>query len=193
MLDLIKLICKNCFMPISVGGGIKNFEDAKNLFKAGADKIVLNSVFFEDKNLIREISSNYGGSSIVMSLDVKKKNNSYDIYSDCGRKKERVEINEYLKDIENIGVGELFINSIDQDGTMKGYDINLLKMISSMTTIPLIGCGGVGNVSHIKELFLNCNFNAAACSSLFNFGDNNPIRVKNFLTNYNIDFKLIDQ
>ena len=108
-------------------------------------------------------------------------------------KKIAVKIFEYISIVEDIGVGELFINSIDRDGSMKGYDIKLLKMISKITNIPIIACGGAGNVNHIKEAFLSCNLSAAACGSLFNFGDNNPIRVKNFLTNYNLDFKLIDQ
>ena len=99
---------------------------------------ILNSTFFENRHLINEISSNYGSTSIVMSLDLKRNNNLYEIYSNCGRVKEDIDIKEYIYIVEKIGVGELFVNSIDEDGSMKGYDLNLLKLISKITKTPII-------------------------------------------------------
>ena len=192
-LKLIDKIAKNCFMPLSVGGGIRSYVDAKNLFNSGADKVIINSATFENKKLIEEISINYGSQSIIVSLDFKKNGNLYDIYSECGTYKQNIYMKKYIDEIEKIGIGEIFINSIDSDGSMKGFDLNLFNFVSQYTKAPLIGCGGAGNFKHLKDAFLNCNLSAVACGSLFNFGDNNPIRAKNYLSNYNLDFKLVNQ
>ena len=191
-LNLVENIAKNCFMPLAIGGGVNTFEDSKNLFNSGADRIIINTSIFKNFSLLDEISLNYGKEAIIASLDFKKINNDYYAFSNCGNIKESIKIDNLIEKIDNY-VGELFINSIDNDGSMQGMDINLFKYISSFTDTPLIGCGGVGNFNHLRDAFLECNLSGVACGSLFNFGDNNPIRAKNFLTNYDLDFKLINQ
>ena len=179
-------------MPLAIGGGVNTFEDSKNLFNSGADRIIINTSIFKNFSLLDEISLNYGKEAIIASLDFKKINNDYYAFSNCGNIQESIQIDNLIEKIDNY-VGELFINSIDNDGSMQGMDINLFKYISSFTDTPLIGCGGVGNFNHLRDAFLECNLSGVACGSLFNFGDNNPIRAKNFLTNYDLDFKLINQ
>ncbi len=193
LLSLIKKVSEVCFMPLSLGGGIKNIDDASRLINNGADKIVLNSSIYDDLDLIDKIAYKFGNQAVVASVDVKKNNSTkkYDLYSNCGREKKSVDLLDHLKRIEDHGAGEIIITSIDQDGTMKGYDKDLIKIAVENTAIPIIGAGGAGTFDHLKEAFLETDVSALACGSLFNFGDNNPIRAKAFLTNYSIPFKVI--
>tara|TARA_B100001142_G_C14347927_1_gene660799 strand:- start:2197 stop:2961 length:765 start_codon:yes stop_codon:yes gene_type:complete len=193
LLSLIKKVSEACFMPLSLGGGVKTIDDASRLIQNGADKIVLNSAIYDDLNLIEKIAYKYGNQAVVASVDVRKNKSKdkYNLYSNCGRDSESVDLVDHLTLIENQGAGEIIITSIDQDGTMKGYDKDLIKTAVENTSIPIIGAGGAGTFDHLKEAFLETDVSALACGSLFNFGDNNPIRAKAFLTNYSIPFKII--
>ena len=124
-------------------------------------------------------------------LNLIKKKNIYNLYSNNGKKKENILLENHLKNIKESGAGEVFINSIDNDGMKVGYDLNLVNTVKHNSNLPIIACGGAGNFNHIKDLFLKTNISAAACGSLFNFGDNNPIRAKAFLQNYDIKFRSI--
>ena len=193
LLTLIKKVSEVCFMPLSLGGGVKSIDDASKLIQNGADKIVLNSVIYDDLDLIEKIAYKFGNQAVVASIDVRMNDsrNKYDLYSNCGRNIESVDLIDHLKLIENQGAGEILITSLDQDGMMKGYDKNLIKIAVENTAIPIIGAGGAGTFDHLKDVFLQTDVSALACGSLFNFGDNNPIRAKAFLTNYSIPFKVI--
>ena len=193
LLAVLEEVSKVCFMPLTLGGGIKNTDDLKSLFRNGADKVIINSSAYENYNFIEEASNLYGKQSVVISIDVKKnlKNKNYELFSECGTKKEAISLPEHLKYSEKAGAGEIFINSIDQDGLMQGYDIELINQVVSNCRLPIIACGGAGNFNHMKEAFQITNVNALACGSLFNFGDNNPIRAKSFLQNYNLNFKIV--
>ena len=189
----IKQITKYCFMPLAFGGGIRDFNDADQLISNGADKVILNSICYKNYDLISEISKQFGNQSVVISIDAKfdKKKNIYNLYSNNGKKKEKILLENHLKNIKESGAGEVFINSIDNDGMKVGYDLNLVNTVKHNSNLPIIACGGAGNFNHIKDLFLKTNISAAACGSLFNFGDNNPIRAKAFLQNYDIKFRSI--
>ena len=128
----------------------------------------------------------------MYSIDVKKNEGSdfYTLYSDCGRFEESISLKEHIHKCIEKGAGEILINSINSDGTMKGYDISLIKTVVNYSEVPVIGCGGAGNFTHMKDAFLKTNASALACGSLFNFGDNNPRRAKSFLKNYNLPFKV---
>jgi len=193
LLSNIKQITKYCFMPLSFGGGIKNLNDADRLISNGADKVILNSICYKNYNLISEISRKFGKQSVIISIDAKfnKAKNIYNLYSDNGKIRENILLESHLKKIKEAGAGEVFINSIDNDGMKVGYDLNLVKNVKNNSNLPIIACGGAGNFNHIKDLFLKTNISAAACGSLFNFGDNNPIRAKAFLQNYDIKFRSI--
>ena len=190
---LIEKVSEVCFMPLAVGGGIKSLEDARSLIRNGADKIILNSVNYFDYSLISSISNDFGSQAVVISVDVRKDvvSNEYFLFSDCGRKKENIRLEDHLDECVSNGAGEVFVNSIDRDGMMGGYDIELIRKVSSYLNVPVIGCGGAGNVEHLRDAFLETKVSALACSSLFNFGDNNPIRAKSYLSNYGLNFKVI--
>jgi len=190
-LDIIKNSAKECNVPFSVGGGVKTMEDVKNLFTSGADKVVINSSIFHNSSILKSTAKLYGPQSLVASVDYKynlsKELN--EVWVNCGNKNTGIILEDYIKKIEKFGVGEILLNSIDRDGMMKGYDIENFKNISSKTKIPIIACGGAGNFNHIFELFTSSEVSAAACSSLFHFGDYNPIQIRSYLRNRNIDMR----
>ena len=193
LIENLNQITKYCFMPLAFGGGIRNILHVDKLINNGADKIILNSICYEEHKIISKISKKYGSQSIIISIDIKycEKDEEYKLYSNNGTKLEKVKIHEHIFKVQNEGAGELFINNIDNDGMKCGYDINLIKNIKQIAKIPIISCGGAGNFNHIKDLFLDTDISAAACGSLFNFGDNNPVRAKAYLQNYGIRFRSV--
>jgi cyclase len=191
LLAVLDRVAEVCFMPLSLGGGIRTIEDAEVLIKSGADKVVLNSALYRDPTLATRIAEKFGMQAVVASIDVRRDEAGYALYSDCGRVREAVSLEEHIRTVVTHGAGELFVNSIDRDGTMSGYDIELIELATRHATVPVIACGGAGHYEHMKDAFCATGVSALACGSLFNFGDNNPIRAKAFLSNYQIPFKVI--
>lgn len=173
-LTISKLV-NNVFIPIAAGGGIKSLEDAELLFKNGADKIVLNSLLIENPLIVRELIQKYGSQSIVASIDCKKNEDKYEIFINNGTKKVNIELLDYIKYLEDLNIGEIYLNSIDKDGTGFGYDVKLIEQINKKTTLPLIIAGGAGNEMHLKQGLTIKNISAVATANLFNFiGDGLP-------------------
>ena len=185
-LDHIKFINKKCFIPISVGGGINTMYKAERIFSSGADKIVLNSSLYEKPELAIKISRTYGSQSIIASIDVKKNNNNYEVYINNGNKNINKKLDLYLKDIINLPIGEIYINSIDRDGTGIGYDLDVLKFISNNIKIPIIISGGAGNYKHFLEGLKNLKVDAVSTSHLFNFIGDGLINARKSLLNNGI-------
>jgi len=193
MLSLIEKVSEVCFMPLAIGGGIQTLEDASKLIINGADKVIVNSAVYRDSMLIHNIANTFGSQAIIVSIDVRKNplTGHFQLYSDCGRQLEEVEIKEHIVTCVKQGAGEIFINSIDADGSMRGYDIDLINDIVGYANVPVVGCGGAGTFEHMRDAFLKTDVSALGCGSLFNFGDNNPIRAKAYLRNYDIPLKTI--
>jgi len=193
LLTLLERVSEVTFMPLSLGGGVTSYDSAARLIRSGADKVVLNSAAYSDPQLITKIADAFGSQAVIVSIDARLDSTSgeYTVYSDCGRKAEAVTLDAHLEKVVAAGAGEIFINSIDRDGMMNGYDLPLLKKVASAVPIPVIGCGGAGHYNHLKDAFLETRVSALACGSLFNFTDSNPIRAKAFLTNYGIPFKVV--
>jgi cyclase len=193
LIPLIRKVSEACFMPLSIGGGLRTLQDAEKLIKNGADKVVVNSACFDDPDLVARIADKFGTQAVVVSIDARRDSNGAPaLYSDCGRKRQDVTLEEHVGRMVARGAGEIFINSIDRDGTMEGYDLDLVKRAAARATVPVIACGGAGHYNDIKDLFLETGVDAAACGSLFNFGDNNPIRAKAFLRNYKVPLRTIE-
>jgi len=190
LVNIVKNIAEHCFVPFTVGGGIVKIEDAELLFSAGADKVLINSSAYNNQILIQSIAQRYGKQAVVVGIDVRMERDSYSLYSSAGRKKESIDLNSHIDSVLSAGAGELLVQSIDQDGVMEGYDINLLKQVIARSSVPVIAVGGAGHFLHLKEAF-DTGADAAACGSLFNFGDNNPLRAKAFLKNHGIPLKCI--
>ncbi|RXK03737.1 imidazole glycerol phosphate synthase subunit HisF [Arcobacter sp. CECT 8989] len=164
---ILEDIANECFMPLSYGGNIKSLDDAKKIFKIGFEKVVINSSSFNNLKLIEEISNYFGVQSVVCSIDIK---NSFwgtqKIYSHHGRKKQNVDIVSWVKKLEKAGAGELLVTSIDKEGSWEGYDIELIKKITSNVQIPVIANGGCGKVEHLGEVVEKANASACAIGSM---------------------------
>lgn len=189
--DLMQKVSQECFMPLSVGGGIQSFDDAAYLIQHGADKIVINSAVYRHLELISRVADRFGKQAVVIGVDAKRHDGGYQAVSHGATRVEAASIEEHLRACEAAGAGEFMIQSVDQDGTMEGFDLPLLRLACSIATVPVIGCGGSGQYNHLKEAFLKTDVSALACGSLFNFSDSNPMRAKAFLSNYGLQFKVV--
>lgn len=188
---VLEAIAGACFMPIAVGGGVASVEDATRLFDAGADKVIVNSAAYRNFGLLEGIASRWGSQALVVSIDAEKDaQRRYAVRSDCARRVEDIPLDLHMRRVIDHGAGEVMINSVDQDGVMNGYDLELLELARAACSTPLIACGGAGHYLHLKAAF-DVGVDAVACGSLFNFGDNNPLRAKSFLKNYQVPLKRI--
>lgn len=164
---ILQDIANECFMPLSYGGNIKSLEDAKKIFGIGFEKVVINSNAFNNLKLINEIANYFGNQSIVGSIDVKKSFwNGQKIYSHHGKKQQNVNIVEWAKQLENAGIGELLITSIDKEGSWEGYDIELIKSVTDNVQVPVIANGGCGKIEHIEVAITQASVSACAVGSM---------------------------
>jgi cyclase len=165
---MIEDIASECFMPLCYGGGVKNVEQMKIIYSLGVEKISLSSQAVLNPKLIKEAADIFGNQSVIVTVDIKKDIwGSRKVFIFNGEKNTRLNPISFIKEIESLGAGELVINSCDNDGVMKGYDIELLKLIKSNVKIPIIALGGAGNLIHIKEVFDIAKVDAVACGSMF--------------------------
>jgi cyclase len=163
--SVLSRLTEDVFIPICAGGGIRSMNDAKVLFENGADKIILNTVIYEDKDLVVDLINKYGSQSVVASVDYKKNN----VFIRNGAKKIEIELFDYIKYVDSLDFGEVYLNSIENDGTGFGYDIQTSKKVANHISMPLIIAGGAGNEKHlIKGLSYDC-IDAVATANLFNF------------------------
>lgn len=159
-----------CRMPLCYGGGIKSVEQAQKIFSLGVEKIALSSAIIENPKLIKDISIRVGAQSIVAVLDLKKRLfGGYDLFTHNASRRHRINVLTYIESLQDLGVGEIVINSIDKDGTMTGYDFDLLDMIKPALSVPVTVLGGAGNISHIAKLVRKYPIIGAASGSLFIF------------------------
>ena len=175
LLDIVNKTANNCFMPLTVGGGVKNVEDIRNLLFAGADKISINSSAITNPDLIIDGANNFGSQCIVVAIDAKATKNSriksgYEVFSHGGRVSTGLDALEWAKRAVKLGAGELLITSMDRDGTKKGFDLPLTKKISSNVTVPVIASGGVGELKDFIEGFKLGGASGLLAASVFHFG-----------------------
>lgn len=166
--ELIKSITSSCFMPVGYGGGINSMGIAKKLFSVGVEKICLNTSALKNPNLINDLANTFGNQSVVVSLNIQRNwLGKINIVDNQFKKVEVKDIVEFIKHFEHLGAGEIFINDVDNEGTMKGYDLDFIGTIASELNVPLIACGGAGNKEDIKMLLKNTKVSAAAAGSIF--------------------------
>ena len=191
LLDIVKKTSENCFVPLTVGGGVRNINDISNLLKSGADKVSINTAAVINKNIIEESSKNFGSQCIVIAIDAKKiSENKWEIYTNGGRDPTGIDAEDYAKQVEQLGAGEILLTSMDRDGTKKGYDLELTKRISSHVNIPVIASGGVGKLEHLYEGFKTGNASAALAASIFHFGEFSIEDVKKYLDSKGIPVRI---
>ncbi len=192
-LTVSKLV-DDVFIPIAAGGGIRSIKDAELLFKSGADKIVLNSILFENPELVRELVNVFGAQSIVASIDYKSNNGVNEVFINDANKKIALSLEDYVEYLQELNVGEIYLNSVEKDGTGFGYDFETINKISKSIRVPLIIAGGAGNEKHLMEGLKTEGVNAVATANLFNFmGDGLPLARKHIIdsgeniANWNVD------
>lgn len=179
-LNLVEDVAKHCFVPLTIGGNIKNIYDVQNIIERGADKISLNSILKNNINIIKEISKNFGSQSVVVSIDLKKVDGKYYCFFNGGKKKLNTNIFDYIKKIQDLGAGEILLNSIDNDGKMLGYDLCIIEKISKIISIPLIASGGAGKYEHMYEA-ISAGASAVSAASIFHFTELTPDEAKKYL------------
>ena len=178
----IEDLSAECFVPLTVGGGVKEIGQIKALLRAGADKVAINTAAYENPGLIIEASQIFGKQCIVVSIDVRKNTDGkYECYSNCGAKATGREPIAWAKEVEALGAGEILITSVERDGTMEGYDLELLKSVSAAVRIPVIASGGAGNYEDAYQALTTGQASAVAMASIFHFTEQTPLEVKKYL------------
>ena len=168
----LERIVEDVFIPIAAGGGITSINDAKLLFNSGADKLVLNSLLNNNPEIVRQIVKQYGSQSVIASIDYKTIDGNNAIFINDGKERIDMPLKQYINYVQNLGVGELYLNSIDKDGTGFGYDFDTIDQVANSIKIPLIIAGGAGNESHLIEGLKREKVDAVATANLFNFVGN---------------------
>ncbi len=168
-----------CSVPFTVGGGINKLSQIEHLLKSGADKISINSYSYTRPEIIKEASNMFGSQCVVASIDAKKNTDGqYYCYSDCGKKNTEKKPDEWAKELEQLGCGEILITSINLDGTRKGYDIKLISTVVKAVSVPVIASGGAGNYDHMVYAIRDGGASAVAAASMFHFTDQTPLKAK---------------
>ena len=168
-MDLIAKLSDECFMPLSYGGGIKTVEQVRDILGTGVEKVSINTQAFDDPAFIRKAAAIFGSQSIVVAIDVRRNHDGkYEVYTNGGAKPRGIDPVSHARHMEQIGAGEIFINSIDRDGTMEGYDLALIKAVSDSVTIPVIACGGAGKIDDFAPA-VKAGASAVAAGSFFVF------------------------
>jgi len=168
--DLLKNIASEAFIPLAYGGGIRSMDDVRKLLSIGIEKLIMNTSAVETPSLVREVADHAGSQAAVVSMDVKKNFlGKYEVFTHCGQKKTGLDPVKHAVEMERMGVGEIIINSIDRDGMMQGYDIELVRKVADAVRVPVVACGGAGNLSHISEVIKQGHASAAAAGSIFVF------------------------
>jgi cyclase len=188
--DVVKRTSENCFVPLTVGGGVRSLEDIKKLLVSGADKVSINTAAVNNENLIKEGSTKFGSQCIVVAIDAKKKNDKWEIFTHGGRIETGIDVIEFAKKMEKNGAGELLITSMDRDGTQKGYDIKLISEIEKNVNIPIIASGGVGNLEHLFEGIMFGKASAVLAASIFHYGKYSIMDAKNYLNSKKIAVRI---
>ena len=191
ILEVVKKTSEQCFVPLTVGGGVRNLEDISNLLSSGADKVSINTAAVKNKSIVKKSAENFGSQCIVIAIDAKKiSENKWEVFSNGGRNPSGKDAISYAKEVEELGAGEILLTSMDRDGTKKGYDLELTKQISSSVNIPVIASGGVGNLDHLYDGFKKGKASAALAASIFHFGEFSIQDVKRYLDSKGIPVRI---
>jgi cyclase len=188
--EVVERTSKKCFVPLTVGGGIRSIEDINKLLNSGADKVSINTAAVNNPKLVDESSKKFGSQCIVIAIDAKKKDDKWKVFTHGGRNETDIDAIEYAKQMEDSGAGELLVTSMDRDGTQIGYDIDLMKNISSKVNIPLIASGGVGNLDHLVEGIKLGKANAVLAASIFHYGKHSVLEAKEYLESKGIPVRI---
>lgn len=192
ILDVVERTASEIFMPLTVGGGIKNLTDIRNLLNAGADKIAINSAAIANPEFVREASQKCGNQCIVVAIDARfnPQAGNWEVYTHGGRKKTGMNALEWAQKMAEYGAGELLVTSMDKDGTKSGFDLQLTRTIADAVTIPVVASGGVGNLNHLVDGIKEGHASAVLAASIFHFGEYTISETKQFMQKNGIDVRI---
>lgn len=180
--DVVERTAAKVFVPLTVGGGIRTLEDFQRLLRAGADKISVNSAAVKDPTLISRAAERFGSQCVVVAIDARRKaDGGFEVYTAGGRNATGIDAVEWAKECERLGAGEILLTSMDTDGTKAGFDVEMLRAVTNVVSIPVIASGGCGSLEHFAQVFEQTDCDAALAASLFHFGELTVPQVKDYL------------
>ena len=180
--ELLKKITKDIFCPITIGGGIRNLPEAISILDCGCDKVAINTAAVKNPKLITKLANTFGSQSVVLSIQAKRRDGWWEIFTDNGREKKGIDVMDWIKKGNDLGAGEILLTSIDQEGTREGFDIDLINQASEISDCPIICSGGMGKLKHLKELNSKTECKAYAIADFFHIQNNQIKEIKNFLS-----------
>jgi imidazole glycerol-phosphate synthase subunit HisF len=190
-IEEVDLLADECFMPLTVGGGVTTTVDFQRILRAGADKVAVNSGAVKNPALIDDAASRFGSQCVVVSIDFRRnKSGCAEVFTNCGSTATGKDVVSWSKEVESRGAGEILLTSVERDGTMEGYDIEIIQMVSNEVSIPVIASGGVGNYEQMLEALIQGTASALAAASIFHFTSKTPLEAKRFLRSKDIAVRL---
>ena len=191
LLDTVQKTAEQCFVPLTVGGGVRSIQDIRNLLMAGADKVSINTAAIKNPNLIKEAALQFGSQCIVVAIDAKHvASNTWGVFTHGGRESAELDALDFALLAENNGAGEILLTSMDKDGTKSGYDLQLTKSMTNSLKIPVVASGGVGTLEHIKDGIVKGGASAVLAASIFHFGEFSISQVKEYLNSENVPVRI---
>ena len=171
MIEVVRAVASEVFIPMTVGGGIRNMEDVRKMLHAGADKVSINTAAVSSPDFVKEASAYFGSQCIVVAMDAKRAGNDWEVYTHGGRRRTGINALVWAEKMAELGAGELLLTSMDRDGTRDGFDLELTRAVADAVTIPVIASGGVGTLEHLAEGILKGGADAVLAASIFHFGE----------------------
>jgi len=190
LFDIVEKVAKQIFIPLTVGGGVRTCEDIRNLLNAGADKVGINTSAILNPDLIAESTSRFGSQAIVVAIDAKKVDDHWEVFTHGGRNATGINAVSWAQKMAQLGAGELLITSMDRDGTKKGFDNVLMRLISDVVEVPIIASGGVGILQHLVDGVKDGGADAVLAASIFHYGEFTIQEAKQYMVKNNIEVRL---
>jgi cyclase len=177
----IEELAAECFMPMTVGGGVRTIEDIRDLLGVGADKVAINTAAVETPELVQEGAERFGAQCIVVGIDARRTEEGWEVFTHCGQKATSLDPVAHARTMETFGAGEIIVTSIERDGAMQGYDVELIRRVADAVKVPVIASGGAGNYAHMAQVLRETRAAALAAASIFHFTEQTPREAKLFL------------